>query len=138
MSTEIIKVLDYIGEKVGVTIDWTSANVMPYLQELCGKYIRYEIATSIVWLIAGIILLIVAIITARCAKKISNTAKQSSRGYTTDDEEWNIIICVAATIVCTGVGIGLVLSNTFEIITCLTFPEKVIFEYVQTLLQQNA
>lgn len=30
ISKEIIEVLDYIGSKVGITIDWTAENVIPY------------------------------------------------------------------------------------------------------------
>lgn len=32
MSVEVIKVLDALVEKFGIAIDWTSANVLPYLQ----------------------------------------------------------------------------------------------------------
>lgn len=31
MSEEVIKILDTIAEKFGLAIDWTSANVLPYL-----------------------------------------------------------------------------------------------------------
>ena len=51
MSEEIIKVLDNLAERFGVAVDWTSTNVIPYLQELCSKYITYEIATSVTWLV---------------------------------------------------------------------------------------
>ena len=34
MSEEIIKVLDALAEKFGVAVDWTSANVIPYLEQL--------------------------------------------------------------------------------------------------------
>ena len=47
MSEKIIKILDHIGSKFGVAIDWTDKNVMPYLQELADKYINYELVTSI-------------------------------------------------------------------------------------------
>ena len=47
MSKEIIKILDALAEKAGLAIDWTSANVFPYLQQLCSKYVTYEITTSI-------------------------------------------------------------------------------------------
>ena len=60
MSEEIIKILDALAEKFGLAIDWTSANVIPYLQQLCGKYITYEIAISIVWMLIGICLLVVS------------------------------------------------------------------------------
>lgn len=59
MSEEVIKILDALAEKFGLAIDWTSANVLPYLQQLCGKYVTYEIATSVVWILIGICLLFV-------------------------------------------------------------------------------
>ena len=47
VSSEIIEVLDYLGEKFGIAIDWTSNNVLPYLQALVDKFIKWEISTSI-------------------------------------------------------------------------------------------
>ena len=32
MSNEIIKVLDALSDKLGIAVDWTSENVLPYLQ----------------------------------------------------------------------------------------------------------
>ena len=61
-SQEIINVLNYLGQKFGIAIDWTSENVMPYLQELAARYIKYEIFTSIAWMIAiPVITLIISI-----------------------------------------------------------------------------
>ena len=37
VSNQIIEVLNEICNKFGLTIDWTSKNVYPYLQELMGK-----------------------------------------------------------------------------------------------------
>ena len=34
MSEEVIKILDNLGEKFGVAIDWTSENIAPYLTKL--------------------------------------------------------------------------------------------------------
>ena len=51
MRDEIIKVLDDLSEWLGIAVDWTSQNVLPYLQELCDKYISYEIWTSIVYIL---------------------------------------------------------------------------------------
>lgn len=55
MSEEIIKVLDNLCEKFGIAIDWTSQNVVPYLKELVGRFINYEVVTSIFWIIVGVI-----------------------------------------------------------------------------------
>ena len=57
MSDEVIKVIDALAERFGIVIDWSSENVIPYLQQLCDKYITYEIITSIVWMIIGVCLL---------------------------------------------------------------------------------
>lgn len=56
ISSEIIKVLDYLGEKFGIAIDWTSKNVLPYLQALVDKFIKWEISTSIVWIVLPLLL----------------------------------------------------------------------------------
>ena len=61
LSNEIIKVLEYLGEKIGITIDWTSNNAIPYLEQLCGKFIKWEIGTSIGWIVFMFILVIIEI-----------------------------------------------------------------------------
>ena len=70
MSEEIIKILDHIGSKFGVAIDWTDKNVMPYLQELAEKYINYEIAISATIVIALVVIaLILGILTGVLYRK---------------------------------------------------------------------
>lgn len=39
VSNQIIEVLDYLCSKIGITIDWTESNVLPYVQTLLEKYI---------------------------------------------------------------------------------------------------
>lgn len=56
LSDQIIQVLEYLGEKMGVTIDWSQQNVLPYVKQICEKYIRYEIASSVMWMAVGLIL----------------------------------------------------------------------------------
>ena len=55
MSEEIIKVLDYLGEKFGVAIDWTQENILPYLQDLLSRFAGYRIICSIFWIVAAIV-----------------------------------------------------------------------------------
>ena len=61
MANEIIKVLDNLGEKFGIAVDWSSANVVPYLQDLMTRIVKYETYTSIAWIvlfILGILILL--------------------------------------------------------------------------------
>ena len=61
-SEQTISILDYICNKFGVVIDWTSDNVWPMVEMLAGKYIRWEIASSILWIILFFISIIICII----------------------------------------------------------------------------
>ena len=65
MSEEIIKVLDNLGEKFGIAIDWTSQNVMPYIQELMNRYRSYFITSCVIWLVLELVLLVISIVVFR-------------------------------------------------------------------------
>ena len=55
MSEEMIKVLDYLGEKFGIVIDWASTNVMPQIQSVLHRLTIYEIVVSAIWAVAGLL-----------------------------------------------------------------------------------
>lgn len=111
VSDEIIKVLEYLSEKLGVTIDWTSNNVLPYVEQLCTKFVKWEIGTSIGWIVIMIISVIIGLIFSK-AVDLCGVEKGIF---------W--VIVVAAVIV-----IGV---QAFDIIECYTFPEKTIYDYIQ-------
>ena len=45
-------------EKFGIVIDWTSINIIPYLDELMNKYVNYEITTSTIWIVINLIIFV--------------------------------------------------------------------------------
>lgn len=51
MTDEIIKLLDELAKRFGIAIDWTSENVMPYLEDLCSRFITYNIVVDVFWII---------------------------------------------------------------------------------------
>lgn len=53
MTDEIIKLLDELAKRFGIAIDWTSENVMPYLEDLFGRFITYNIVVDVVWIFAA-------------------------------------------------------------------------------------
>lgn len=61
MSNEIIKVLDHICDKFGIAIDWSSSNIIPYLQDLMVRITKYVTYTSIFWLVISILTIIISI-----------------------------------------------------------------------------
>ena len=131
MSEEIIKVLDALAEKFGLAIDWTSANVIPYLEQLCGKYVNYEIATSVVWIMLGLLFFIVGII---CYKIVYKHKDWGVTYYETISDDYFgrgliyfgvILIFVVASL--------MVITQIFDIVTCFTFPEKIIIEELKSI-----
>ena len=131
MSEEIIKVLDALAEKFGLAVDWTSANVIPYLEQLCGKYVNYEIATSVVWIMLGLLFFIVGII---CYKIVYKHKDWGVIYYETISDDYFgrgliyfgvISIFVIASL--------MVITQIFDIVTCFTFPEKIIIEELKSI-----
>lgn len=130
MSEEIIKVLDVLAEKFGIAIDWTSANIIPYLEQLCNKYVNYEITTSIISLLFGIGCLIFGRVLFKTMKhwyRKSNNM-DADNGYTYG--------CVVSCICCGAViiiGLSLMIGEIFDIATCLIFPEKIIIDELKSI-----
>lgn len=125
MSEEIIKVLDALAEKFGLAVDWTSANVIPYLEQLCGKYVNYEIATSVVWLLLGIICLFTAKYGFKLTKNFIKKYEEI-KGCNYNDV-WAVLSGIATGVLII-IGIVVPICQIFDIVTCFTFPEKIIIE----------
>ena len=69
MSEEIIKVLDYLGEQLGIIIDWSSENVWPQVMDILGRYRLFELVSTGFWLIMEVIMVFSAfLILKRMAK----------------------------------------------------------------------
>ena len=62
MSEQIIEVLEYLGGKLGITIDWTAENIMPYVEELFKRYVSLKITTSSIGVVIGVAFCIAAIV----------------------------------------------------------------------------
>ncbi len=130
VSDQVIQVLNKVCEKIGIAVDWSQENVVPYLQELCTKYVRYEIVWSIVTLVTLAVLTMLfckfAIVRHKAALKVEY-----------DPFEFDSVIAIIGWVV---VGImclvdlivGLCAVKT--IVTGITFPEKLVFDYATSLL----
>lgn len=120
MANEVIKVLDHLSEKFGIVIDWSSTNVMPYLQDLIARIVKYETYTSIAW----IILFILGILILFAIKKLIK------------DEEIKEYISM-------GLVIWIVLSalvfskQVLDIIEVNTIPEKYVIHMINNELDNE-
>lgn len=131
MSEEIIKVLDDLGDRFGIAIDWTSENVLPYLQNLMDRFITYNIAMNILYIAVCAIIIVGAIIGI---PKISRYGKEKVKeDHFSDWDSGAFVINLL-------LGIASILSTIFllisisDIIRCVTIPEVVIFNYLQQFI----
>ena len=125
VSSEIIEVLDYLGEKFGIAIDWTSNNVLPYLQTLADKFIKWEISTSIVWIAiaAFVIAMIIILMNLKTFRKINEDT------YGMLQISIIVLIIVSFIVIC---------IQIFDIVECNMFPEKALYDFIKVMLKQNS
>lgn len=122
-SREIIAILDYLCQRFGIAIDWTSDNVMPYLQDLGERFIQYEIYTSFaLCVLAAVVLVVSGVIWF-----LATILDKNRRTYI--GEVSKVVFFVALV-----VGAFICMMETIDIIECYTLPEKTIFDYLQTLV----
>lgn len=116
-SENFINIMDAIGERLGIAIDWTNQNMMPYLEQLAQRIINYEISMSIFYIVVFALMLIVGIKIFLKGKKIIH------------DDEFGIFPMVIGFCIMVGalVGIG---TYATDIITAMTLPEKTIIEFI--------
>lgn len=138
VSDQIIQVIDALCEKFGVAIDWTSANVLPYLTTLMGKLIQWEVWSSVALMSIMVILALVSVIGIKRLTPVFKAGiERNKRSY---DCNWEIgavmaIIGLCAFYLATIIVIG---TQIVDIIKCCTFPEMFIFEYIQGLIKPAA
>lgn len=131
MSEEIIKVIDELGKRFGIVIDWSNQNIIPYLQELLKRFICYQNITACVWIIISIAIIISGVVMIKVLNKWRKSDNYNE-SYCSDDEflaELGYIfsICIIA------LGIGLIIGNILGIVKNICMPEMVVYEYIKNI-----
>lgn len=131
MSEEIIKVLDELGKRFGIVIDWSNQNIIPYLQELLKRFICYRNITACVWIIISIAMTISGVVMIKFLNKWKKSDNYDEDYCSNDDMlatlGYVFSICIIA------LGIGLIIGNMIGIIKNICMPEMVVYEYVKTI-----
>lgn len=133
-SDQVIQIINTLCDKFGIAIDLASDNVVPYLKELCLKFIKYEIWTSVFWIVISISFCGIFWIAFLSTKKKANEINFDVSYFVS----WvNVGSCIIATI--SSVVAFLVMGREiYDIIEAVTFPEKVILEYLSKITNGNS
>ena len=141
ISENIIAVLDDVSKKLGIAVDWTSENIMPYLKDTADRIVQFELTTSIIWLIltAGFILAMALI--GRHIYKMFKGKNENS--IFVDVGNWSgshaelsvgavstITVMAVFTIIC----FAIMLAQINDIVQCCVLPERVVINYISSYL----
>ena len=81
-SEQFKEIFELICEKIGVVIDWSQENVVPYVMDFFKRYVAYNIVEEILLILFSIVLIVGVVIffkviikdRARCESKKKDTA----------------------------------------------------------------
>lgn len=120
LSNEIITILEYLCDKLGIAVDWTSQNILPYLQQLTEKFVRWEMCTSIAWIVIAAVVILIA---------LTFLIIDSANYGAIDDGILTVFVIIAA------IGFIIIGCQVFDIIECNVFPEKVLYDYINSQIK---
>lgn len=132
MSEEIIKILDDLGKRFGIAIDWSSDNIIPYLQDLMQRFIQYKNVTAIMRIVFFTLALIISVIV------LVKTIKWAYKNKIDDfDDEWYIFVCgVSISAIMIAVSIAIIILDISCLIQNTYIPELTIIQYLQEYIKQ--
>ena len=123
VSKQIIEVLDTLCAKFGIAVDWTSDNIIPYVTSLIGKLVTFEIWTSVAWIVFMLIPVIAWIVFLK---------KTWASNH--DDVDYAIPVEMCS-VFGSLVALAAFITQTMDIIKCVTFPELFVYEYVLRFIE---
>lgn len=125
ISSEITNILNDLGSRFGVVIDWTSQNVTPYIQDLISRIAKLEMCNSIIVLLFGIICVIAVILCIRFTVK----------HYEDDVDDFIGASIVTICIICGTLMLILIPIGIDGLTKAIYLPELTAIEYIQKLIK---
>lgn len=110
--------LQKLAEQFGLALNWGSDNVIPYLQELAGRVVKYEVSQSIFWIVVGTLIVIIGIISF-------------VSGCKSNDGDTGLTLCIIGIILII-VGIPIIGCQINDLILCNYLPEKILLRYANS------
>lgn len=128
MGTEpqsLYDVIDYFFDKLNLRVEMTQEQVIGFVQQLSQKIVTYTIITNMITMLFNICLIIAIAI---LVKKVLKNKKLIDKMDKHDKCIKYIFIIVMLFIL--SIAIGYLIASIVKIILCLTFPEKIILEFI--------
>lgn len=131
-ANAVIAVLDELGKKFGIMIDWSQNNIQPYAQELMNRVVKYEITTSLIWIVFHIILLVSVFLILRYYIKYDNSKERTD--YKGKPDRSNVIFAISIGAMCCVPLLLYITVQILDIVKAVTIPEMTFIAYIQRYL----
>lgn len=139
-NDQIIEILNSVSKKFGMAIDWSNKNILPYIEQLSNKIVKYDLYKSIFSLIVSITIILLSLIfmnlvyNAYKKTKINNEDNLFFTFITGPYPRYITIVLIVVVLILFIVSILGIISNIQNIIQDIVFPEKTIFEFIKPYL----
>lgn len=136
-SEQFTAIINTLCEKFGIALDWTSSNLLPYFKELVTRFVKWEISTSIMYIVIwGIVFISFLILSIVFTKKANKQMKEDERATWNYDWYWTpwlATISIIGAIIFGIVFISVTGVQIYDIIEAIHFPEKTILDYINSM-----
>lgn len=139
MNNELLSTLEMLIDKFNLTLEVSSEQIKEFGSTMATKIVHWELIES--FLIIAI-LLILAVVIRKLDKKYINDSFQNLINLCKTSEinrEYDKLVAKllikVVTFICYVVFIGNIIKNIVDIILCLTFPEKIILEFIGSYIK---
>ena len=133
MSEEIIKVLDELAKRFGIAIDWSSQNVLPYLQDLMNRFIALKNIETIIWIIVSTIISIISFVFLYKSIKAIIKHLKEDEYYDIWLNGFGLLMSVLIFGFLTFIILAILISNIFTLAQNLYTPEITILNYIKNI-----
>ena len=113
MTPQAAVLLNELCRMLGIVVDWSDDDIVPYLTQIAEKYIAWETATSQNWLVAGIAMCVLGIWIVYM-----------------DWHIWKEDLPTIGGAVLVLVGLVVIGAQINDILACKYWPEKAIADYL--------
>jgi len=110
--------LQKLAEQFGLALDFSKENVIPYLQQLAERVVKYEVGQSIFWMVIGSILVTLGVICIMIFIRKLN-----------DWDEDALIPLFLFGIFFIVFGVPIICCQINDLILCEYLPEKILLRY---------
>jgi hypothetical protein len=126
-NNELVELLKELANQMGIAVDWTSENIRPYIVDIIGRLAKYEIFTSVIWILFFVIVIFIASMLLRMSYK----EFKNEENYYWDEEVFGGT-AVLLGIVILGFSVGII-CQCYDIGKAIYMPEVLLIEQLKSL-----